>query len=701
MARSTGELRSGSFRLRYRPDRGTVRLLWLVALLLSFALVAALLTSPRVLRRVELLGYDLLLGGLDDRQRSDRVVVVDVDEASLHELGQWPWPRYRVARLLDRIREAGASAVAVDFLFAEADRMSLALIEADLLREREVSIDLDHLEESLLDNDRVLAEAMRPPVVVSGILFDFQPPAESGSIPIRGPGVSFHRTADAPDDVPIPEATRATFPVHPLAAAAGTLGFLNSLPDIDGTTRRAPLMIRYANTFVPSLALAAVLRAVGVDRVDGEVSAGGVERFRLGDRIVPTDHQGSLLLPFDRRTTGRFDAFSAVDVIEGRASLEALQGRIVFVGSSAAGLRDIHSTPFDRVLPGVLVHAVVAETLLEGKYLRKPTWSLGFQVLGLFLAGVLVAALICNFRVYVCAAVVLAATAGVWFAAQALLSGPGLYLSPVFLILALVVDSVMLGAVRFRSEELRARAAVRELAVAQNCAMLGLVSITETRDPETGQHVVRTQHYVGALAEHLSGHPAFRDELTPENLDAIYRSAPLHDIGKVGVPDRILLKPGKLSDEEFEVMKRHTETGYQVLRQAEEMSGLDRGSSFLRYAGQIALAHHEKWDGSGYPHGLSGAEIPIAARIMSVADAYDALRSERHYKPAYPHELAAEVIEKSSGIHFDPDVVQAFLGLEEEFVRISEEYGDEPAEAADGTQSRGMAPAQVEIPARR
>lgn len=211
----------------------------------------------------------------------------------------------------------------------------------------------------------------------------------------------------------------------------------------------------------------------------------------------------------------------------------------------------------------------------------------------------------------------------------------------------------------------------RELLATQNVTMLGLASLAETRDNETGDHIRRTQLYVRALAERLSTHSKFRHYLDDETVDLLYRSAPLHDIGKVGVPDSILLKPGKLTPEELDEMKKHTTYGRDAILMAEGGFGDNVDKSFLSLAREIAYSHHEKWDGTGYPLGLVGEDIPIAGRIMAVADVYDALISKRVYKPGIPHPESVEIILEGSGKHFDPDVAAAFFELRETFRQIA------------------------------
>jgi len=211
-----------------------------------------------------------------------------------------------------------------------------------------------------------------------------------------------------------------------------------------------------------------------------------------------------------------------------------------------------------------------------------------------------------------------------------------------------------------------------------------MASLAETRDNETGSHIRRTQHYVKLLAETLAGVPAYREELTPLAIDLLYKTAPLHDIGKVGVPDAILLKPGRLTEEEFDVMKLHTLKGEEAIRRAEFRMGPGADISFLRCAREIAGGHHEKWDGSGYPRGLAGRTIPLSARLMALADVYDALRSRRVYKEAWSHEEARGILLEGRNTHFDPDVVDAFVVCEKRFVDISNCFEDKVAAPETG-----------------
>ncbi|MEN9352781.1 MAG: hypothetical protein RL318_106 [Fibrobacterota bacterium] len=238
-------------------------------------------------------------------------------------------------------------------------------------------------------------------------------------------------------------------------------------------------------------------------------------------------------------------------------------------------------------------------------------------------------------------------------------------------------------ALKKANDVLRGNSLVLEQAVAERTTelertreitILAMASLAETRDNETGNHLHRTANYVKILAEHLAVHSLHGQELTDASIALLTRSAPLHDIGKVGIPDAILLKPGKLTPEEFEIMKRHSAIGREAICKAEAQLGVS--ANFLSVAKEIAGGHHEKWNGSGYPDGLAGLDIPLSARLMALADVYDALISKRVYKESFPREKAEAIIMEGQGSHFDPEIVKAFVHLKDHFWDIAESLLD-------------------------
>ena len=228
----------------------------------------------------------------------------------------------------------------------------------------------------------------------------------------------------------------------------------------------------------------------------------------------------------------------------------------------------------------------------------------------------------------------------------------------------------------FEPSEIVARvgSGVRVLSMeTRDVAIFAMAKLAESRDHETGAHLERVREYSRLLAQQLAGMPEHRDSITAEFVHLIYLTSPLHDIGKVGIPDCVLLKPGRLSDREFEIMKTHAKLGAQTLDAALKQFP---GARFLEMGRDIAATHHERFDGSGYPDGIKGRDIPLAGRIVALADVYDALTSKRVYKAAFAHDVAKSMIVAESGAHFDPIIVRAFIETEDEFIAIRDRFND-------------------------
>jgi putative two-component system response regulator len=217
-----------------------------------------------------------------------------------------------------------------------------------------------------------------------------------------------------------------------------------------------------------------------------------------------------------------------------------------------------------------------------------------------------------------------------------------------------------------------------EALTASQVVLFAMATLAELRESDTESHILRVQHYVRLLAQKLSSHAELRTVLTPAFIDSLYVSVPLYDIGTIGVPDRILLKPGRLSADELAIMRTHTTLGHDAIVRAEKTLGCT--STLLNMAKELTLSHQEKWNGKGYPQGLAGTTIPLSARIVAVADVYDALISSKVYKEGMSHEAAVQVIFTERGGHFDPDVVDAFMEVQDEFHAIAKRFADSDAD---------------------
>ena len=215
---------------------------------------------------------------------------------------------------------------------------------------------------------------------------------------------------------------------------------------------------------------------------------------------------------------------------------------------------------------------------------------------------------------------------------------------------------------------------IAEMQHSQQIALFAMAMLAELRESDSESHILRVQHYVQVLAQKLSSHDAFRDLLTPEYIDTLFNSVPLYDMGSMGVPDRILLKPSRLTPSELAIMRAHPTIGLDALLRSEKSRG--HVSPLLSIAKELVASHHEKWDGSGYPQGLADTQIPVTARIMAIADVYDALISNKVYKDGVPHDKAVQVIFGERGAHFDPDMVDAFIEVQDEFAAVAERFAD-------------------------
>jgi adenylate cyclase len=631
---------------------------------------------PGLLERIDLAVYDRLLAAGPRRAPSDRFTLVEVDERSLTAIGRWPWSRDRVARLVDRLRVMGAAAIGVDVIFAEPEGTA-------------PSSPGGAASAALSTQDAALAEALGQSPSVIGYAFTFGP-AVDRPCHLERIGLARGQGAPAVASAPtIPRATGVVCSLVPLGRAARSSGFLNASPDADGILRRMPQIVEFRGELHPSLALATIRMALAARQLVVVDPPGGRPALRLDERTFPLEADGSVLVRF-RGPPGTYPRLSAVDVLDGGAQPRAVEGRIVFVGVSAIGLGDLVATPLGDFLTGIEVHATLADNLLSGDFVRRPAGAPAAELALVLIAALGVAAGVATLGWAWNLPLALLGGVLLWLGAGWLLGTRGLYVSPLFPTLALV-GALGVGALhRLVAERQRADQSTRQLRTAREMMLHALTSLTETRDFETGAHLVRTSRYSQVLGETLASRPKFRDFFTPETIDLVARLAPIHDIGKVGVADRTLRKPGPLSDDERAEMSRHPIYGRDVIVRAEERVGV-RDDFLLRLAKEIVYSHHERWDGTGYPEGLRGEQIPIAGRLVALVDVYDALASPRVYKGALPHDEVVQAIVAGRGTQFDPDMVDAFLDVREEWRRIAIEFADNHDDRGAGSQDSGVA----------
>jgi CHASE2 domain-containing sensor protein len=626
------------------------RILLLCGLLPTLAAAVLSLTRPAALANLEYAVYDRLVRWTPTRQPSGKIVIVDVDEKSLTSIGQWPWRRDVISRLIDSLRDRGAAVVALDIMFPESDRY----------------------DGTGRSPDAVLSDTLRKGRAILGYGLLFDPTGEAPkpcvqhalSLPIiRGAGV---QTED-----PFFQATSAVCNIPTLTSAAQASGFLNAAPDPDGILRRAPLLMQYRGRVYPALSLAAVRSVSNVDNLVLRIANVNTAALGLEGQEVPLDGKSNLLLRY-RGAKRSFPYVSAADVLNGQVDPDEFKNRIVFVGTTALGTREVVATPLDTLFVGVEVQATVADNLIQRDFMYRPEHGVTLETQVVIGLGTITALVVARFGLIWGAIVSMSFLVAAWTGSRSLMATDGAYFSPLYPSLSILASMAAMTIAGFGVERRRAEVAGVEKAKSHRLMVQTLLSLTGIRDLETGKHSKRTQKYALVIAEELSKHPKFKDYLTPERVELLASLAPLHDIGKVGVPDRVLNKPGHLTPEELQEMRHHPRYGRDVLENAERAAGV-RDDVALSVAKDIVYTHHEWWDGSGYPQGLRGEAIPIPGRVMAVVDVYDAMITRKLYQTPMTNEAAVAHIVQSRGTHFDPAVVDAFVKVAPTLHLLSQE----------------------------
>ena len=636
------------------------RLVFLCGAVPVLAVAVLGIFRPAFLARLDDSVYDILLRSTRLKGPSQDVVIVDVDDRSLSTIGQWPWRRDVVGRLITRLQSAGASAIALDIIFAESDRDGQPR-DAEGRATRHMATTPDAALAGTLRDGRV--------ILGYGLTFEAAPRAQTPCF-LRPIGIAIVQPPDERHE-PLFHATGVVCNLPLLAEAAAASGFLNAAPDSDGILRRVPLLAELNGRIYPGLALAAVVAATGARDMALRITNVNASVLTLGTRTVPIDGKGNLLLRY-RGKKRTFPYFSAADVLTDQVPVGALRGKIVFVGTTALGTREVVATPLDTLFAGVEVQATVADNLLEQDFIRRSALGTILESLVVLVVGIAVAELVAGLGIASGLTGAAASVAGLWWGTVWLLSARGVFISPLLPTFAVLAALAVMTLAKFSVERGRADSASRDKTTAQRVMVQALLSLTEVRDAETGRHSRRTQQYTRLLAEQLATQPDFRAYLTHERIDLLSSLAPLHDIGKVGIPDHILNKPGALTPDELVQMRTHPTLGRDVILKTEARVGV-RHDATLEMAKDIVYTHHERWDGGGYPQGLRGTAIPVAGRVMALVDVYDAVHARSLYRTCRSHDDTVAFIVGGKGTHFDPGVVDAFVVVAPLFKSASDE----------------------------
>lgn len=428
-----------------------------VVLLMLFCYIQ----QPRLLRMLDHKVYDAFLHATADGETTPYPIIIDLDEASIGAYGQWPWPRFLLAGIMQKLAEKGVASVGVDILLSEEDRASPQKLKGDLKRFLGLDVEFEGLPDSLLNYDELLAKSLGPGVVLgmychfaregalppgAEIADDAAPeaaPPPVGSVMQKGPGA-------APFDLHIHKAKTASLPL-PVFWETAPVGMINMNPDEDGVVRRLPLVGLYNGKMYATLALRAVMAALGQKMLFTRVGPSGLESVRVGDYTIPVGPDGSFTVPF-RGGAYTYPYYSVKDILEDKIPEEKLRGRVAFLGTSAPGLLDIRISPLERVYPGVEVHATVADAILARTFLRVPPWTPGAQALAIIFCGI-VSAFAFGFakpRVYIVVAALL--PAGALYASLSFFR-QGFVISPLYVLMTIAILGAVLLALRFWQEE--------------------------------------------------------------------------------------------------------------------------------------------------------------------------------------------------------------------------------------------------------
>ncbi len=422
------------------------------------ALMALLyIFQPVFLKLLDYKLYDALFRQTYTNSTTGVPVIVDIDERSLAEFGQYPWPRLRVAQLLEKIRVAGAAAVGIDILFAEPDRTSPKVLKDSLKKEFKVDIEFKGLPDAFMDNDKLLSQIVETGPFVLGNYFNFDPGAavenEQKKCIMHPVNVPMLKEAGAPDAKAFllsPPDAVCNLPV--LAMAASGSGFFNAAPDEDGVIRKVPLVVYWQGKYYPSLALATLLRALNRNQVTLKVAPFGVQSIRIARNVIKLDTEGQLLVKY-RGKAKTFQYISAADILNGLYPQGSLRGKIVFLGTSAAGLKDIRITPLDANFPGVEVHANIVDNILSQDFLYRPDYAKGVELLLIVFVGFLSTLLLIWTKPTWSLIPVLLCGVGIWQGAVWGLRDKGMYFSILLPLVLLGVNFALLTLIKFWREE--------------------------------------------------------------------------------------------------------------------------------------------------------------------------------------------------------------------------------------------------------
>ena len=594
---------------------------------------------------------------MHDDKKSSNVIVVDIDEYSLAKLGQWPWPRLLLAKLLAGIDKYGPASVGTDIIFSEKDRTSMSEVLSFYRNILRVNLEVTGLSPYMYNNDTIFAGSIgKHNTVLSLYLSD----SEIGKECKLRSQISFDSS-----ELNLKSSPYLLCPLQSFLDKSEHYGFVNMELDDDGLFRRSSIFRKYNEVIIPTLSLGMLMQS------DGNISIDQNSYLQFSDYSVKLHDDSSVLINW--YPDSWYKKVSAYDVLTQSVPKELVKNKHIVIGSSAVSLHDQVSVTGGRLMAGVLTHVTLLDNFLHDDVISQPNY---FKVLLTILSAIIVIImfilLIKKSRLVIFSIYILVFLGAI--VVNLVYINNGLYISLAYLILPLSVLFFLMNIGELFISFYERKAFLEDLNKSNKAILDGMVHVASVHDVETGAHIVRTKNYIKHLAEHTVNRGFYKKELTRFKIEAMYVAAPLHDVGKVGITDAILKKPGKLTAMEFEVMKTHPVLGLHIIN---NLIKNYEENMFFKTAKNIAHFHHEKWDGSGYPEGLKGKKIPIEARFMALADVYDALMSKRCYKKSFTLDETVEIILEGRGSHFDPVLTDMFMEVKDEFAKIAKEYADD------------------------
>lgn len=592
-----------------------------------------------------------------ENNQSSNVVIIDIDPKSLEEIGLSSWPRIVHAKLIEMLDDMKPSTIGLNINFKYKDKASPEVIKDFYIKFFDINSVFSNIPHELIDNDVLLSDIIHETSTITSVSTASNSANASVCQKDISPFIDFKNLNF------IPITKNLSCNISQMHDNHIKFGFNDIRVDADGVVRRADFLKKYQSDYISSFALATLLN------INLHSYKTLSKELKINGHIFDLDSRDERLINFKGVTP---KVISAIDILKQKISYEDIHGKIIIIGSSVDEMKTYQTYRYKETTSS-MIHAMVIENILENNFISKKS---SYKSFNLFLASIIiliVSLLFIKKEYYILSLFIFLSLSLSYIWGYAKLLGLE-YISLGYLFVPIIIFYLLLPILIFMEHRRDNKKLKMDLNNAYLSSVASMTLVASTHDIETGQHLIRTKKYIKVLAKKLFEKKLYKEIIDKHYIDLLYEASPLHDIGKVGIPDSILKKPDKLTFDEFEVMKTHAQLGGNILQ--ESLANYEH-NPLLEVAYNIAMYHHEKWDGTGYPKGLKGDVIPLEAQLMSLADIYDALVSKRRYKRSLSFEEAEEIIEAQRETAFNPLLVDVFLELKEKFKEISLEWSDE------------------------